>query len=206
MKKYGMIVVMMSLLASPVMAQDSAKIKTLEDKVEALEKRIAAIEAATAPVVEKVNVEQKVNEQRLKARERMRQDSTVYSAGELKEIESLYQVANQKWKTQQGKDSLKLLIEKYDKANRTGCALLYLGQMSTGDERENYLLEAIDDFSDCYYGDGVQVGAYARYILAYHYKEVGEKEKEESMLKELKSEFPDAITHKGKLLSVLLKQ
>ena len=193
-------------LASPVMAQDSAKIKTLEDKVEALEKRIAAIEAATSPVVEKINVEQKVSEQRLKARERMRLDLTVYSAGELREIESLYQVANQKWKSQQGKDSLKLLIEKYDKANRTGCALLYLGQMSTGDERENYLLEAIDDFSDCYYGDGVQVGAYARYFLAYHYKEVGEKEKEELMLKELKSEFPDAISHKGKMLSELIKQ
>jgi len=204
--KFGVMLVLMSFLVSSVFAQDDAKTKTLEDRIAALEKRIAALEAATAPVVEKVSVEQKAEEQRTKARERMRKDSEAYSNDELREIESLYQVANQKWRTTQGKESLKLLIEKYDDANRTGCALLYLGQMSTGEEREKYLQEAIDDFSDCYYGDGVQVGAYARYVLAYHYKEAGQKEKEEALFKELKDDFPDAISHKGKLLADLIGQ
>lgn len=204
--KIGMTIVWMGLLTSSVMAQDSARIKALEDKVAALEKRIAALEPASAPPVEKMGAEQVVGMQQQKARERMAKDLDVYSAAELREIESLYQVANQKWRTQQGKDSLKLLVEKYDRSNRTGCALLYLGQMSTGDEREEYLEEAMEDFSDCYYGNGVQVGAYARYLLAYHYKETGEEDDAKDLLEEIKKDYPDAVTHKGELLVDLIEK
>jgi hypothetical protein len=135
------------------------------------------------------------------ARERMRKDLEVYSREQLQEIESLYQVANKNWRKQEGKDSLEKLIEKYDKANRTGCALLYLGQMSAGQEKEEYLQKAIEGFNDCYYGDGVQVGAYARYYLAYHYKENGAEEKAKALFDEIASKYPDAIDHQGKLLS-----
>lgn len=202
--KYGMMIVLGAFLVSPVMAQDSAKIKVLENKIEGLEKRMAALEALVTPVVEKVSAEQAVSKQQQKARERMRKDLEVYSKTELREIESLYQVANQKWQTPQGKESLELLVEKFDKANRTGCALLYLGQMSRGEEREEYLEEAIDDFGDCYYGNGVQVGAYARFLLAYHYNETGEEDDAEELLEEIKKDFPDAISHKGQLLVDLI--
>ena len=202
--KYGMMIVLGFLLTSPVMAQESVKIKALEDKVATLEERLARLEGIVTPVAKKVNAEQVARDQQQKARERMKKDLEVYSAAELREIESLYQVANTKWRTQQGKGSLELLIKKYDKANRTGCALLYLGQMSKGEEKERYLEDAIDDYSDCYYGNGVQVGPYARLLLAYHYNGTGEKDDAKELFEEVKKNFPDAISHKGVLLVDLI--
>jgi tetratricopeptide (TPR) repeat protein len=92
------------------------------------------------------------------------------------------------------------MISKYDKANRTGCALLYIGQMTKGEERERYLKQAIDGFSDCFYGDGVQVGAYARYYLAYYYKELGDTAKAKALFDEIRKDYPNSITHSGKPL------
>jgi TolA-binding protein len=199
--KNAMLIMLIVLMATTAYAEESARLKALEERVKKLEERLAELEEAVAPVTAKAAIEVRVNGQRMKARERMLKDSTIYSREQLREIESLYQVANRKWQTNEGKDSLKQLIEKYDNANRTGCALLYLGQMSEGKEREGYLRKAIDDFSDCYYGDGVQVGAYARYYLAYHYKDNGQEEKAEQLFKEIASKYPDAIDHKGRLLS-----
>jgi len=204
--KLGMAMVWTALLANPAWAEDNARIKALEDKVTSLEKRIAALEPAAVPVVEKLSPGQAVGKQRQKAKARIAKDLSVYSPVELREIESLYQVANQEWKTQRGKDSLKLLAEKFDRANRTGCALLYLAQMSKGDEREEYLEEAMEDFSDCYYENGVQVGAYARFLLAYHYKETGEEDDAEDLLEEIKKHYPDAVSHNGELLVDLIEK
>jgi len=92
-------------------------------------------------------------------RKKTAEDRKNYSTEQLREIENLYQVANKLWKTPEAKTSLKVLIEKYPKSNRTGCAVQYMGQMSSGEEKEKYLKLAIKDFSDCYYGNGVQVGA-----------------------------------------------
>ena len=178
----------------------------LEQRVAALEKEVTELKTALAPVMEKAKTEQIVAEQRTKARKRMRKDSDIYSGNELKEIESLYQIANKQWRTEEGKDSLKVLIEKYDNANRTGCALLYLGQMSQGEEREKYLSQAIEDFSDCYYGDGVQVGAYARYHLAYHYRKARDETKAAELFEELEELYPNAINHKGQLLSAVIEK
>jgi len=177
----------------------------LEQRVAALEKEVAELKAALGPFLEKEKAEQIVAQQRDHARERMRKDAESYSRDELQEIEGLYQVANKQWRTEEGKESLQQLISKYDKANRTGCALLYLGQMSQGEERENYLKQAIADFSDCYYGDGVQVGAYARYYLAYQYKEAGEEAKAAELFKEIGELYPNAIDHKGKLLTTVIE-
>lgn len=196
-----MIILLASFVATSALAGDSAKLKALEERVKDLEERLAQLESSTKPAVAKANAEQRLNGQRMKARERMRKDSSLYSRDQLREIESLYQVANKKWQSKEGKESLKKLIEKFDKANRTGCALLYLGQMSKGKEREKYLQKAIDGFGDCYYGNGVQVGAYARYYLAYYYKENGQEKKGQKLLEEIKSKYPDAINHKGRFLS-----
>jgi hypothetical protein len=177
----------------------------LEKRVAELEKEVTELKAALAPVMAKAKAEQIVSQQRTKAKQRMRKDSEHYSRDDLRKIETLYQVANKQWQTQEGKDSLEILIEKYDNANRTGCALLYLGQMKKGKDREEYLKRAIDDFGDCFYGDGVQVGAYARYYLAYHYKEEGQSSKAKDLYEELADKYPDAIDHKGKLLADLIK-
>jgi hypothetical protein len=66
------------------------------------------------------------------------------------------------------------MIKKYPDINRTGCAMLYVAQKSHGDERARYLQDCIEKFGECMYGDGVQVGAYARFLLAEDYKIKGE--------------------------------
>ena len=199
------IILLVSLVATSTLARDSAEVKAFEKRIAELEERVAKLESSTAPAVAKVRAEQTVHTQRMKARERIRKDASVYSLDELREIESLYQ-ANRDGNKQKRRDSLKQLVEKFDKANRAGCALLYLGQMSKGKEREDYLQKAIDGFSDCYYGDGVQVGAYARYYLAYYYKENGQKKKAEALFKEIRSKYPDAINHNGQPLAALIEK
>ncbi len=200
------LVILICLATNTLLADDVAKIEALEKRVQQLEKRLAILEASTAPLLKKVIAEQRVNQQRLKARERMRKDSKIYTKQQRQEIETLYQVANRKWRTDEGKKSLEKLVKSFDKANRTGCALLYLGQMSQGLQRENYLQQAIADFSDCYYGDGVQVGPYARFYLAYHYREKGMEKQAADLFREITTKYPDAIDHKGKFLSELINR
>jgi len=140
-----------------------------------------------------------VEQNRRAARLRAAEDRRNYSPEQLQEIESLYQVANTKGKrTPEAKASLKQLLEKYDKANRTGCATLYLGQASEGAERLEYLTRAVEKFSDCYYFNGCQVGGYGRYVLALTLWEKGEKEKALSLLTELKTKYKDATDHSGR--------
>jgi len=201
-----------ALCSCSVMAQESVKIAALEKRITALEERVAKLDNATAPMMKKLNAEQMKDDQRAKAKERMRKDLELYSRDELREIETLYQVANKNWKTdkakgtdrEKGKASLKELLSRYDKANRTGCALLYLGQMSQGEERESYLKQAIEGFSDCYYGDGVQVGAYARYYLGCYYKESGDQKKASALFDEIRNDYPNAVSHNGKPLVPVL--
>ena len=144
--------------------------------------------------------------QQAKAHKRMRQDAKTYSAQERQEIESLYQVANKKWKTQEARNSLKMLVDKYNKANRTGCAILYLGQMNRGDEQLGYFKQAIADFSDCFYGDGVQVGAYARLLLGQVYLRNGNTELAKTLFDEIRKDYPDSIDHRGNSLVGKLPQ
>jgi tetratricopeptide (TPR) repeat protein len=138
--------------------------------------------------------------QQTKARQRMRQDTKAYSAEELREIETLYQVANKQWRTPEARDSLKKLVEKYKKANRTGCAILYLGQFSRGDQQIEYLKQAIADFSDCYYGNGVQVGAFARLLLGHVYLRSGKADLAKKLFDEIRTDYPDAVDHSGRSL------
>ncbi len=137
---------------------------------------------------------------------RSAKDRALYTRQQLGEIESLYQVANKKWRTQEAKDSLKKMLEKYDKANRTGCALLYMGQMSSGDEKEAYLLRAIEGHGDCYYGDGVNVGAYARLHLAGYYKGIQKTDQAVKLWKQILTKYPNAIDHKGYRLRDTVRQ
>lgn len=137
---------------------------------------------------------------------RVEQDRTTYTQQELKEIESLYQIANKKWNSPEAKESLKKLTVKYTKANRTGCALLYLGQMASGKEKEQHLKRAIDEFNDCWYGDGVQVGAYARFYLANYYQQIGKKVEASAIFDEIRKDYPDAINHSGRLIVDTLPQ
>jgi tetratricopeptide (TPR) repeat protein len=109
-------------------------------------------------------------------------------------------VANKQWKSPEAREALEKLIQKYSKANRTGCAVLYLGQMSDGEEKEKYLKKAIEEFSDCWYGNGVQVGAMARFLLAGYYQQTGQEEEAARLYGEIREQYPNAVTHDGKSL------
>ena len=69
------VIVLVSLMATSALAHDSAKLKALEKRITELEEQVATLRSSTAPAVAKMNAEQRVNEQRMKARERMRKDS-----------------------------------------------------------------------------------------------------------------------------------
>lgn len=135
-----------------------------------------------------------------KFEQRSAQDQGKYSQQQLDDAESLYQVANQKWGTPEAMQSLKTMIQKYPGINRTGCAELYLAQMSQGDDRARYLEDCIDHYDDSFYGDGVQVGAYARFLLAEDFKKQGDDQKAQALFDELKARYPEAIDHSGKRL------
>jgi hypothetical protein len=92
------------------------------------------------------------------------------------------------------------MILQYPDVNRTGCAVLYLAQNSKADVRAKYLQDCIEKYNGCFYGDGVQVGAYARFLLAQDYRSIGEPAKAEALENELKTQYADAIDHGGKLL------
>ena len=203
--RHTVAVVLITLVATSTLAHDRTRLNALEERLKTLEAKVSELEASTAPAVAKVNVEQVVQAQRIKARNRMRKDRSVYSGEQLREIEDLYQVANRKWRSQEGKDSLKRLIARYDKANRTGCALLYLGQMTKGSEQLDYLNQAIAKHGGCYYGNGVNVGAYARFYRAMRYKKEGKEKEATKLFGEILTRYPNAIYHKGKLLSFHIK-
>lgn len=182
-----------------------SRIRAEEEDPAAMRERIAALERRLAELENKEDNAKKLErlreENKLNARKRAAEDRRTYKPGELAEIESLYQVANKNWRTDEARESLKKLLDKFDKANRTGCATLYMGQMSQGKERIDYLTRAVEKFSDCYYLDGCQVGGYGRFVLALTLWESGEKDKARTLFADLKKDFKNAIDHKGRPMS-----
>lgn len=150
--------------------------------------------------------EKKVFELRKKARERMRLDNDAYSTAQQEEIEELYQSISKKWQKGDGKKALKELLKKYKDANRTGCAMLYLGQITDGKTREDFLNKAITEYSDCWYGDGVQVGAYARYLLGVYYQKKKQQDKAQKLFNEIKDQYSDSVDHQGTPLVDLIEK
>jgi hypothetical protein len=132
--------------------------------------------------------------------QRSAQDEGKYTPEQLQEAGQLYADANEQIGTPEAKANLQKMIQKYPGINRTGCAMLVLALISHGDEQVSLFKESIDKYSDCFYRDGVQVGAYARFCLATYYKSTGEMGKAKALFDEIKSRYPDAIDHHGKLL------
>lgn len=176
----------------------------LEARVSELETRLTALETQLQPLLKEQAEKAHWEKKRSDARARMHADGQHFERNELREIEKLYQAGSKKWKTDEGKAILKDLVEKYPKANRTGCALLYLGQQSTGEDQLVFLNSAINDFSDCYYGDGVQVGPYAKLVLIRIYLKDAKIDAAKKLIKSIRSEHLDAISHNGKRLTHLL--
>jgi hypothetical protein len=80
------------------------------------------------------------------------------------------------------------------------CAVLYVAQMSQGEDRARYLQDCIDKYNDGFYGDGVQVGVYARFLLAQDCRKNGERAKADALFNTIKSKYSDAVDRSGDLL------
>jgi hypothetical protein len=172
----------------------------LKARVAQLEKQVQEMSRLLEPIRAQQGVESRRRALREKFEKKMVQDQAKYSAEQLREAEQLYQVANQKWGSPEAAESLETMIKKYPDVNRTGCATLYVAQRSKGEERAKYLRACVEQFNDCFYGDGVQVGAYARLLLADFYQAKGEKDEAAALFGELKAHYPDAVDHGGNLL------
>jgi hypothetical protein len=147
-----------------------------------------------------------LEELRARAQARMRQDREAYAPQEVQAIEALYQSANSNLSAPESRDRLQELVLKYPKANRTGCAVLYLAQASRGDERERLLKKAIENHSDAWYGDGTQVGAFARALLAQHYANTDRRDQATALAAEVEKLFPGAVDHAGARLADTMKR
>jgi tetratricopeptide (TPR) repeat protein len=181
------------------------RIAELEQRVQRLEQKVAELSGQKQNEAAGKAPREVIDAHARKARERMAQDRKKYSVEQLREAENLYQVANNNWRTPAAKESLEKMVGKFPDVNRTGCALLYLGQYSAGAEREKYLKQAIEH-GDCYYGDGVQVGALARYYLGAYYQENNQPDKAKQLFDEVLQQYPNAISHGGDLLSEGIKR
>ncbi len=145
-----------------------------------------------------------IDELRQAAFERMDKDAIFYSKEERVEIEKLYQF----WKTRKGKERQAIaitLLRRFPKANRTGCTLYLLALDNARQKRIDLLKQVIQNHSDCWFGNGMQVGATARYHLIRILMETGKQEEAEQYREELNTLFPDAVDGIGKRFSELLK-
>jgi tetratricopeptide (TPR) repeat protein len=185
--------------------QASSTPATTDESMANIEKQVREI----SQLMEPLKAQQAIDSRRKALRERFdkksAQDQHKYTPEQLRDAEELYRVANQKWGSAEATESLQTMIKKYPDINRAGCATLYLAQTSQGEERAGYLQDCIEKYNDCFYGDGVQVGAYARFLLAQDYRSKGEEKKSEALSEEIKTQYSDAIDHGGNLLVDSLK-
>ena len=172
--------------------------ESVEDRLAALEKRVAELEQRFGVAKEgsaaPASAQDGSTDLREKVKLRYDKDVAEYGKSAMREIERLYRAFS---KTSDAA-TLDELLKRFPKACRTGCAVMYAGQRAKGDEAVKWFKKAIADHGDCYYGDGACVGAYARLYLASIYEEQGKKSEAAKLKNEIRTQFPDAVTHKGR--------
>jgi hypothetical protein len=104
------------------------------------------------------------------------------------------------------KEALLKLVAMFPTANRAGCALRYLAQLSPPAEREAFLTRTIADHSDAWYGDGTQVGPFAKAQLAALYASTGRQAEALTRAEEVAREFPESVDHSGSRLTDTLRR
>ena len=196
------VVTAVMVVGTPLSAQTNAdQIARLTQRVDQLEKQVQEISRFLEPLKgQQATISSRRQALQGKVQNRFMRDQEKYSAEQVLEAEKLFHVVSQKPGTEEASQSFQMLLEKFPDINRTGCAVLYIAQRSQGEERVKYLQQCIEKYSDCIYGDGVQVGAYARFLLAREYSIKGEDQKAQALSAEIKSRYPDAIDHAGNSL------
>jgi len=209
MKNTIAVVIILSgiVVSSSLFAQsNSDEVRQLTQRVAELEKQVQEISRLVEPLKAQQAVENRRKTLRDKFENQMSRDQAKYTPEQLREAEKLYQVANQKWGSAEANESLQAMIKQYPDINRTGCAVLYVAQRSEGAVRVKYLRDCIDKYNDCFYGDGVQVGVYARFLLADYFKAKGQQKDADQLFNEIKAKYSDAVDHSGRLLVESIKE
>jgi len=94
--------------------------------------------------------------------------------------------------------ALQQLVDEHPQSNRAGCALVYLAREAKTDRaRERLLKRASDDHSEAWYGDGTQVGPWAKALLAAHWSRTGKRARAERLAEEIARKHPHAVRHGG---------
>ena len=141
---------------------------------------------------------------RTKVKARIQKDRELYGVDGLREIEITYRAYSKS--KDADNEHLQTLIKKFPKANRTGCAVMYAGQRSRGTDDGKWFRLAMESYGDCFYGDGAQVGAYARFYLAGLLERKGDKAGAEKLRREILELYPDALTHRGRKMANYLRK
>lgn len=165
----------------------------------------AATAHAQVPAVPQSSPGASLDQLRANAQTRMRRDLETFTREQLREIEQLYQSANQNLRAPESRGRLQELIDKYPASNRAGCAALYLAQMSGDNDREVLLKQAIEHHADAWYGDGSQVGPLARAHLASLYHKQQRQDEALAVVRAVATETPDAVDHQGRRIVDVMK-
>jgi beta-lactamase regulating signal transducer with metallopeptidase domain len=199
------LVLAMALVSAGCNVTSNQEVEQLKAKNAALEKRISEMEKLLQPMKAQSEQEGRQRAYREKFDRRRELDRKKYTQDQLTEAENMYAAAESKLGSPESIESVNQMLQKFPDANRTGCLLLQLAQTTTGPESEKYFKDCIEKYNDCYYGDGVQIGAFARFCLADYYSKTNENEKAEALYKEIKDNYSEAIDHSGQLLINLIK-
>jgi hypothetical protein len=155
----------------------------------------------TMPLSGKEQTQQsRQKEQKKKYYPRIDKDKSKYGIKAFQDAETIHLTLQQNPTSPQAKEILRQLVTQYPQMNFTGTAFLTMAEKQSGSAKEEALREAIEKYNDCYYIDGVQVGAYARYLLVLHYRNTGKKSSADAIMNQIKQYFPEAIDHQGNLL------
>jgi tetratricopeptide (TPR) repeat protein len=198
------LVLAMALVSAGCGVSSNKEVEQLKAKNAALEKKISELETLS-PLQTQAEQQARQLAYREKFNQRRDLDRKKYTEEQLTEAENMYAAAESRLKSPESVESVNQMLQKFPGANRTGCLLLQLAQTTTGPESEKYFKDCIEKYNDCYYGDGVQVGALARFWLANYYNHTGENEKAEALYKEIKNNCSDALDHNGQFLTNRIK-
>lgn len=178
----------------------AAAVDTPEQQIRALKKQIRELESVAEPVRKRYAPDSIVRMNMALARARANDDRKIFTKAEQAEIDREYREA-----VSGTVDELREFVERYPGSNLTGCAFLLLARKETTHaEKERLLLEAIENYNDCYYRNGIQVGPYARFFLAHIYMAQRRYEKAKQLLETVRTEYPEAIAHKRTLLKIII--
>jgi len=170
--------------------------------------RLDEKQAASRPSTPEQQGLDRMRSYRGKFEQRQGLDIRTHTKAKVAEVENAYQATLSNFGSPECIAAHQKFIKQYPGFNRAGCALSELAGMSefTNPETVQYYQECIQKYDDCYWGDGVQVGPFARLELAECYKRTGQNARVEALYQEIKDQYPDAIDHGGQLLVDLIEK